>query len=50
MLTAKSINTYNDIQNPNRVIPKEVELKFTKGIVKLPPHSLTIVHIKGDYK
>ena len=49
MLTGKSINTYNDIQNPDRVIPKEVELKFTNGIVKLPPHSLTIVHVGGKF-
>ena len=49
MLTGKSINTYNDIQNPNRVIPKEIELKFTNGIVKLPPHSLTIVHVRGKF-
>ena len=49
-LTGESTDTYNDIEHPNRVAPKEVELRFKKGIVNLPPHSLTIVHIKGDYK
>jgi alpha-N-arabinofuranosidase len=50
ILTGESTDTYNDIEHPNRVAPKEVELIFKKGIVNLPPHSLTIVHIKGDYK
>ena len=48
ILTAESTETYNDIENPNRVTPKETELKFKNGIAILPPHSLTIVHIKGD--
>jgi alpha-L-arabinofuranosidase len=50
ILTGESTDTYNDIEHPNRVAPKEVELKFKNGVVLLPPHSLTIVHIKGDYK
>ena len=50
ILTGESTDTYNDIEHPNRVAPKEVELKFKNGIIHLPPHSLTIVHIKGDYK
>ncbi|MCK5278835.1 MAG: hypothetical protein KAK04_09855 [Cyclobacteriaceae bacterium] len=50
ILTGESTDTYNDIEHPNRVAPEEVELKFKKGVVNLPPHSLTIVHIRGDYK
>ena len=50
ILTGESTDSYNDIEHPNRVAPKEVELKFKNGVVHLPPHSLTIVHIKGDYK
>jgi alpha-N-arabinofuranosidase len=46
MLTADSPEAFNSIENPDRVAPKEVELKFDKGIVELPPHSLTIVHIE----
>jgi len=49
ILTSESTDTYNDIEHPNRVTPKEVKLKFTKGVVNLPPHSLTIVHIIGGY-
>ena len=49
ILTGESTDTYNDIEHPNRVAPKEVKLKFTKGVVNLPPHSLTIVHIIGGY-
>ena len=48
VLTGESTDSYNDIEYPNRVTPKEVELKFKNGVTKLPPHSLTIVHINGD--
>ena len=48
ILTGKTTDTYNDIENPNRVEPKEVELKFKNGVVHLPPHSLTIVHINEN--
>ena len=48
ILTGETTDSYNDIENPNRVEPKEVELKFKNGIVQLPPHSLTIVQINGD--
>ena len=47
ILTGETTDSYNDIENPNRVEPKEVELKFKNGIVQLPPHSLTIVQING---
>jgi len=50
ILTADSPEAFNSIENPDRVAPKEVELKFKKGVVDLPPHSLTIVRIRGDYK
>ncbi|GIR26885.1 MAG: hypothetical protein CM15mP41_0710 [Flammeovirgaceae bacterium] len=45
ILTGKSTESYNDINNPDRVSPEEVELTFKNGIVNLPPHSLTIVQI-----
>ena len=45
LLTGESPDSYNDIDNPNRVEPKEVELTFKNGVVSLPPHSLMIVHI-----
>ena len=48
ILTGQSTDSYNDIDNPNRVAPKEIELKFRDGYVQLPPHSLTIVDIISD--
>jgi len=48
ILTGESTDSYNDIDNPNRVAPKEIELKFRDGIILLPPHSLTIVEIISD--
>ena len=46
ILTGETTDSYNDIENPNRVEPKDLELKFKNGVVNLPPHSLTIFHIK----
>ena len=48
ILTGESTDSFNDINNPNRVTPKKVDLNFKNGIVTLPPHSLTIVHIDSD--
>ena len=50
VLTGESTDAYNDIEHPDRVVPKEVELTFKNGVVNLPPHSLTIVHISDDHK
>ncbi len=47
LLTGNSPDAYNDIEHPDRVAPKEVELTFKKGAVELPPHSLTIVRVRG---
>jgi len=27
-------------------VPEKIQLVFSQGVVKLPPHSLTIVHIR----
>jgi alpha-N-arabinofuranosidase len=45
VLAGDSPDSYNDIENPNRVVPKKTKLTFTKGSVNLPPHSLTIVKV-----
>ena len=45
VLTGDSPDAYNDIENPKRVIPRQVTLVFTKGTVNLPPHSLTIIKV-----
>lgn len=50
VLTGDSPDAFNDIEHPKRVAPKELALKFKKGVVNLPPHSLTIVHVEGEYK
>ena len=46
ILTGETTDSFNDIEHPNRVAPKEIKLKINNGIVYLPPHSLTIFHIK----
>lgn len=45
LLAGDSTDSYNDLKNPARVAPREVELTFTRGVVDLPPHSLLIVSI-----
>ena len=43
ILTGDSPDSYNDIEHPHRVAPKEVELNIKKGVMSLSPHSLVIV-------
>lgn len=45
VLAGDSQDSYNDIEHPNRVAPQKTTLTFTKGVVNLPPHSLTIVKV-----
>ena len=45
LLTGDSRDAFNDIEHPNRVDPKKVELTFKNGVADLPPHSLTIIHV-----
>ncbi len=45
VLAGDSPDAYNDIENPNRVVRESRQLTFQKNVVKLPPHSLTIVKI-----
>jgi len=45
VLTGDSPDSYNDIEHPNRVVPKKIKLTFKKGVANLSPHSLTIVHV-----
>ena len=46
ILEGDSPEAYNSVENPERVKPYDLELSFKKGVVYLPPHSLTIVTIK----
>jgi len=45
VLTGESADSYNDIEHPNRVVPKKTKLTFKKGVINLSPHSLTIVEV-----
>jgi hypothetical protein len=38
-------DAYNDIEHPNRVVPRKTKLKFRQGVVNLPAHSLTIIEV-----
>lgn len=48
VLTSDSPDSYNDIKRPDRVMPHDVELIIKKGIVNLPPHSLTILDVSAE--
>ena len=48
VLTGESADSYNDIEHPNRVVPKKTKLTFKKGVVNLSPHSLVIVHVPAQ--
>tara|TARA_Y100001968_G_scaffold316910_1_gene345309 strand:- start:88 stop:843 length:756 start_codon:yes stop_codon:yes gene_type:complete len=43
ILTGDSPDSYNDIEHPHRVAPKEIKLDIKKNVMSLPPHSLVIV-------
>jgi len=43
ILAGDSPDAFNDVAHPNRVVPERRQLAFRKGVVSLPPHSLTIV-------
>ncbi len=45
VLSGDSPDSYNDIDHPDRVAPQKTELTFRNGIVNLPAHSLTIIHV-----
>jgi alpha-N-arabinofuranosidase len=45
ILQGDSPDSFNNIDNPDRVAPEEVQLQFVNGVASLPPHSLTIVHL-----
>ena len=45
VLSGDSPDAYNDIGNPNRVVPEKTQLRFEEGVINLPPHSLIIVEV-----
>ena len=40
-----TLDAFNDIEHPNRVAPKAVELTFKRAVANLLPHSLTLVEV-----
>ncbi len=45
VLAGDSPDSYNGIENPDRVTPQKTTRTFVKGAVHLRPHSLTIVKV-----
>lgn len=46
LLSGDSTDAYNDVSNPERVIPQTTCLEARHGICTLPPHSLTILQVQ----
>jgi hypothetical protein len=45
VLSGDSPEAFNDVERPDRVTPRRVELTFQNGAVALPPHSVTILEL-----
>jgi alpha-L-arabinofuranosidase len=45
VLSGDSTDAFNDVDHPNRVIPRKVNLPIQNGAVVLPPHSVMIVEM-----
>ena len=45
ILAGDSPDAFNDVGQPDRVVPQKMQLTFKDGVAHLPPHSLTIVRI-----
>ena len=46
VLSSDHHDAFNDIEQPDRVTPESVSLRFVDGKIALPPHSLSIVSVK----
>ena len=44
-LCSSAPDDYNDVTNPERVVPVKTQLEFREGACPLPPHSLTILEV-----
>ena len=45
ILRGDSADSYNDVEQPDRVTPEEVSVTCEEGVVELQPHSLTILRV-----
>jgi len=43
ILDGDSPDAYNDIETPDRVCPRRTTLNVRNGLLRLPPHSVTIL-------
>ena len=43
VLAGDSPDAFNDVEHPQRVAPEKRKARFSKGVIDLPPHSLTVV-------
>jgi len=50
VLAGDSPDAYNSVEHPDRVVPERRQLTFKKGVVSLPPHSLTIVKVAREVR
>jgi alpha-N-arabinofuranosidase len=48
ILDGDSPEAFNDVEHPNRVMPRKTSLTLVHGLVDLPPHSLVIVKIPQE--
>ena len=45
ILSGDSVDAFNDVNTPNRVIPKSIQLLLQDGHLLIPPHSLVFITI-----
>lgn len=45
VLQGDSPDAFNDVERPDRVVPREVRLAASEGVLRLPPHSVTVVEL-----
>lgn len=45
VLAGDSAEAYNDVEHPHRVTPVPTQLTLNRGVVRLPPHSLTMLTV-----
>ena len=43
VLAGDSPEAFNDVEHPERVMPEKQKVQFSRGVINLPPHSLTVV-------
>ena len=45
LLAGSDANAYNDVEQPDRVVPLETTLTIENGLLSFPPHSITVLKI-----